>query len=709
MAPSVSASDETGELLVELYSEEIPARMQPRAAEDLLRMVTEGLASAGLRHGPAEAFATPRRLALVVRDLTLASPDQVEERRGPRVDAPRSALEGFLRATGLSPADLVVQEDRRGAYYSARITRPGRPAEEIVAEVLERVIRTFPWPKSMRWGSGSLRWVRPLRSILCLLVGAEGPKIVPFALAGLEAGNTTRGHRFLAPEPVAVTGFADYRTKLEKAFVILDPEQRKRIIQTEAEAQARAMGLSLVPDPALLTEVAGLVEWPVVLAGRLEERFLHLPPEVLRTSMREHQKTFALAEPSGRVVGFATVANRPTVDHGATILSGNRKVLAARLSDAAFFWETDLRTVAEIGLRGLADGLCAVTFHARLGSQAERVERLSALARDLAPQVGALPDLAGEAARVCKADLCSKMVGEFPELQGVMGAYYARAAGLPEAVARALREHYLPQGPTDDVPTAPVSVAVALADRIDTLLGFWAIDEKPTGSKDPFALRRAALGIIRLLLTNKHRLPLRPIFEKHLTRSGTAAFPASVAVPHALADDLLGFLHERLKVHLRDQGIRHDVIDAVLHMPGNDDLVLLVKRAEALAAFLATDDGENLLRGFRRANNILAQAEAEDGVSYSFGADPKLAESPAEATLFTALDQAEAAMTKALAGEDFVGAMRALSALRAPIDAFFDAVQVNAPNAILRRNRLNLLSRIRAICARVADLSRLEG
>lgn len=695
------------DLLIELFSEEIPARMQARAREDLKKLVTDGLVEAGLTYASAGAFSTPRRLVLSVEGLSAESPTLREERKGPKADAPAAAIEGFLRSTGLTRDRLETREDKKGAVLFAVVEKPGRPAPEIVAEVLERTIRTFPWPKSMRWGTGSLRWVRPLQSILCLLSDEAGAEVVPMTLDGLTAGNSTEGHRFMAPARFAVSGFDDYRAKLARAFVMLDASEREQAIWHEATTQAFAQGLEVVPDAALLSEVAGLVEWPVVLMGAIGEDFLGLPPEVLQTSMREHQKFFSVTNPAtGRIEKFVTVANRETADHGETILKGNGKVLSARLSDARFFWENDLRTVKTAGLEGMAEGLKQVTFHNRLGSQAARIARIEALAREIAPLVGASPDLAAEAARVAKADLQSAMVGEFPELQGTMGSYYARAAGLPEAVAQACKAHYQPLGPSDAVPTDPVSVAVALADKIDTLTGFWAIGEKPTGSKDPFALRRAALGVIRLLLTNNSRAGLMgimlPAMNRHLEPFDTSDF-----TPYER--ELLSFFHDRLKVHLREQGIRHDVIDACLAMPGNDDLTLLVKRAEALSAFLKTDDGTNLLQGFKRANNILTQAEAKDGVEYSFGADPKFAETDAERALFAALETAEAAIGPALQAEDFAAAMSAMAALRAPIDAFFETVQVNADNAVLRRNRLNMLHSIRATCARVADLTRIEG
>ncbi|MGR3570431.1 glycine--tRNA ligase subunit beta [Brevirhabdus sp.] len=671
------------DLLLELFSEEIPARMQARAADDLKRLVTNGLVEAGLTYAAAAAFSTPRRLTLTIEGMLAESPTQREERKGPRVDAPEKALEGFLRATGLTRDRLEARDDKKGQVWFATIEKPGRPAPEIVAEVVTATVRSFPWPKSMRWGAGSLRWVRPLHSILCITYDEGGAQVVPFEIDGIAAGDSTRGHRFMAPDGFAVMSFDDYAARLKRAKVVLNPQERADHIWADATNAAFAQGLEAVEDRGLLAEVAGLVEWPVVLMGAIGADFLDLPPEVLQTSMREHQKFFSVRNPkSGRIEKFVTVANRETADDGATILAGNGRVLAARLADAKFFWENDLR-VAQAGMGEWLDKLGAVTFHNKLGSQADRIARIAALAREIAPQVGA------------DADLASEMVYEFPELQGVMARYYAEKAGLGEDIARAAQEHYQPLGPSDAVPTAPVSVAVALADKIDTLTGFWAIDEKPTGSKDPFALRRAALGVIRLVLENGLRVGLEQVFAASRQDADSA--------------DLLAFFHDRLKVYLRDRGIRHDVIDASLAMPGNDDLSLLVKRAEALSDLLKSDDGENLLQGFKRANNILTQAEEKDGVEYSFGADPKLAETEEERALFAALDAARARIEPAMRAEDFATAMQAMASLRAPIDAFFETVQINAESQILRRNRLNLLHSIRAICSDVADLNRIEG
>ncbi|PIE09612.1 MAG: glycine--tRNA ligase subunit beta [Rhodobacterales bacterium] len=731
------------DLLIELFSEEIPARMQARAADDLKRLVTDGLVEAGLTYAAAGAFATPRRLALSVEGLLAASPDTREERKGPKVGAPDKAVEGFLRGAGVAREDLEVRDTGKGEVYFAVIEKKGRPAQEIVAEVLEAAIRNFPWPKSMRWGSGSLRWVRPLHSILCILADEAGAQTVPLNIDGIEAGATTRGHRFMAPEPFEVTSFDAYESHLARAHVVLRSERRAETIRSEAENLAFAQGLELVPDDGLLAEVAGLVEWPVPLMGEIGAEFLELPPEVLQTSMKEHQKFFSLRDPkSGQITRFVTVANVETADQGATILKGNQKVLAARLADAKFFWTNDLR-VANAGMAPWAQSLTNVTFHNKLGSQAARIDRIAALARELAPQIGADPDQAEQAAKLAKLDLASEMVYEFPELQGVMGRYYAKAAGYPDAVADAARDHYAPLGPSDDVPSAAVSVAVALADKLDTLTGFWAIDEKPTGSKDPFALRRAALGVIRLVLGNGLRLRLDRFIDAQLVRHKIALNPDDSALPDLLeeiaahgvfgaalrtvaerlgqdgseaaqkvpdiSDDLLSFLHDRLKVHLRSEGVRHDVIDACLAMPGNDDLALLVRRAEALGGFLATEDGGNLVQGFKRANNILTQAEEKDGVEYSYGADLKFAETDEERALFAALDQAEGQIKPAMEAEDFAAVMQALAALRAPIDAFFEAVQVNTDSDLVRRNRLNLLSQIRSLCLQVADLGRIEG
>ncbi|MDA0901694.1 MAG: glycine--tRNA ligase subunit beta, partial [Proteobacteria bacterium] len=642
------------DLLLELFSEEIPARMQAKAAEDLKSLVTNSLVEAGLTYASAASFATPRRLCLVVDGLSANSPTTTEERKGPRVDAPEAAIEGFLRGAGVSRDALETREDKKGEIYVARITQEGRDAADIIAELVPSVIRNFPWPKSMRWGAGSLRWVRPLHSILCLLTDEAGARVVPFEVDDIVAGDKTRGHRFMGPDVFAIRSFEDYEAKLKRAHVILRADERADAIWHEASQMAFAAGLELVEDRGLLAEVAGLVEWPVVLMGEIGTDFLNLPPAVLQTSMKEHQKFFSVKNPkTGRIERFVTVANRITADEGATILAGNQKVLSARLSDAKFFWENDLR-VAKSDITQWTQSLENVTFQAKLGSQAARIARIAELAAELAPIVGADADQARQAAKIAKADLSSEMVYEFPELQGLMGRYYAAEAGYAPEIAAVAQEHYQPLGPSDDVPSAPLSVAVALADKIDTLTGFWAIDEKPTGSKDPYALRRAALGVIRLILDNGVRLNLSAPFVLRV-----AAFGADA--PEAAAADLLSFFHDRLKVHLRDQGIRHDVIDACLSMAGNDDLDLVVARARAVQAVLSTEDGENLIQGYRRANNILTQAEAKDGVEYRFGADMKFAETDEERALFTALAAARDAANPALAAEDFAAAMAALA------------------------------------------------
>ncbi len=748
------------DLLIELFSEEIPARMQTRAADDFKKRMTDGLVEAGLTYAGAASFSTPRRLVLSVQDLLAESPTLREERKGPRVDAPEKAIEGFLRGAGLTRDQLEERETPKGAVFFATIEKPGRPAAQIVAEVLDDVIRHFPWPKSMRWGTGNFRWVRPLQSILCILSDENGAQVVPYQIDGITSGDSTEGHRFMAPGRFSVTSFDDYSAKLSRAYVQLNAQDRAEHIWADATNMAFAAGLEVVEDKGLLSEVAGLVEWPVVLLGDIADAFLDLPPEVLQTSMREHQKFFSVRNPkTARIEKFVTVANRETADHGATVLAGNQKVLSARLADAKFFWENDLR-IAQTGMAEWRVSLDAVTFHNKLGTQGDRIERIIALSAKLAGQVpGAKADDAKTAGGIAKTDLSSEMVYEFPELQGIMGRYYAQKAGYPQDVADVARDHYAPLGPSDDVPTAPLSATVALADKIDTLTGFWAIDEKPTGSKDPFALRRAALGVIRLVLENDLRLSLDQFIDFQLlkhkihlnsnadatelsaledllediaqhgvfgaafrtlmdrlqdrddapdTGEGSLLRTVGDAVPD-LSTDLLVFIHDRLKVYLRDEGIRHDVIDACLAMPGNDDLALLVKRARALSDTLSTEDGENLIQGFKRANNILTQAEEADGVEYSFGPDPSFAETDSERALFEALDAAEAAIGPAMDAEDFAAAMGAMAGLRAPIDAFFEDVKVNADSQTVRRNRLNLLHRIREICLGVADLTRIEG
>ncbi|KFB10787.1 glycine--tRNA ligase subunit beta [Nitratireductor basaltis] len=705
------------DLLLELRSEEIPARMQRKAAGDLRKLVTDALVEAGLTYEGAQEYWTPRRLTLDLRGLTARSKDVREERKGPRTDAPEKAIAGFLRGAGLDSIDQAqVQTDpKKGDFYVAVIEKKGRVAEDIIAEVMPGIIRNFPWPKSMRWGKassqpGSLRWVRPLQSILCTFgPETEEPVVVDFEVDGIRSGNITYGHRFHAPEAITVRRFDDYVEKLEAAKVVLDAERRKRIILDDARNLAFANGLELVEDEGLLEEVSGLVEWPVVLLGTFEEEYLQIPPEVIRLTIRANQKCF-VCRPQGESEKlsntFVITSNIEATDGGKTIAHGNGKVVRARLSDALYFWETDqadlpdldrLEASAEkfgLDLKKPLDQRMArldhlgVTFHAKLGTQGERVARIAALAKELAPLVGADPELAVRAAHLAKADLQTEVVGEFPELQGAIGRKYAELQGEHPSVAAAIEEHYKPLGPTDVVPTDPVALAVALADKLDMLTGFWAIDEKPTGSKDPYALRRAALGVIRIVVENKVELKLS---QKADT-------------------DLLSFFHDRLKVYLRDQGARHDLIDAVLASEGasNDDLLLVVRRVEALGELLETEEGRNLLAGTKRAANILA-AEEKKGTRVADDIDTGLLSDASEQALYSAVTQAEKEAAEAIQKQDYSAAMRALAALREPIDSFFENVLVNDENDSVRANRLALLDRIRVATGKVADFSKIAG
>ena len=743
------------DLLLEILSEEIPARMQAKARENLGALVLKGLDEAGVQYGAVETYSTPRRLVLHVVDLPERTPDLSEERKGPRTDAPEKALAGFLRSTGLTVEQLERRADKKGEVFFAVIEKPGRPLSDALAEIIPGVMRGFPWPKSMRWGTGDLRWVRPLTSILCLL----DSEVVPFDVDGYASGNQTRGHRMVDPEPFSVNGFEAYRQGLAERRVTLEPAAREAEIAATAKKLCEEAGVALIDDPALLHEVGGLVEWPVPLIGVIEDEFRDLPPEVLQTSMREHQKYFSASDASGRVTHFVAVANVQGADDGETIVKGNAKVLRARLADAKFFWENDLRAVKGGGLEDMAASLTSVTFHNKLGSQAERVDRIAALARDMAPVTGADAVLAEQAARICKADLASEMVYEFPELQGLMGRYYAAAAGLDSRVAAAAEEHYSPLGPSDSVPSEAVSVSVALADKIDTLAGFWAIEEKPTGTKDPFALRRAALGVIRLILENDVRMRLsepvgvalmrhvyligrrdavalgEPLFdaleqfgedqggaERRAQFENLVSFllspqsglaeqlePGFEEDMRATVGDLLAFIADRLKVLLRDRGITHDLIDAVYALGDQDDMVLLVKRVDALQSFLGTEDGKNLLAGYKRAANILAAEEKKEKATIAPQPDPSLAVLADEQALFEALAATEVAVAPALYQENFEAAMSSLAKLRAPIDAFFDKVTVNADDPALRVNRLALLARIRVVTGQVADFSKIEG
>ena len=685
------------DLLLELFSEEIPARMQAKASDDLKKLVTDGLVEAGLTYEAAAAYATPRRLALIVSNVPVKAGDLREEKKGPRVGAPEKAIEGFLKSAGLTSIDQaeIVTDAKKGDFYVARIEKAGRTAEAIIADLVPDVVRKFPWPKSMRWGSGSLRFVRPLQSILCTFgPETEETRTIAFNVDGLASGNVTYGHRFMSDgKAINVRRFDDYVEKLAKAHVVLDPARRRETILNDAKTLAFAQGLELVEDEGLLHEVAGLVEWPVVLMGAFNERFLDIPPEVIRTTIRANQKCFVLRDPkTGKLANrFLLVANIAAKDGGKEIVAGNERVIAARLSDARFFYEQDLKVKLDDRLEKLKD----IVFHEKLGTQYERVERIARLARELAPKVGADPVKAERAARLAKADLVTEMVGEFPELQGLMGKYYAQAQGEDASVALAIEEHYKPQGPSDRVPTDPVSIAVALADKLDTLVGFWAIDEKPTGSKDPYALRRAALGAIRIVLENGLRLGLLQTIADRADCS--------------LAANLLSFFADRLKVHLREQGARHDLIDAVFALGGQDDLLMIVKRVEALGAFLDTDDGKNLLAGTKRAANILRIEEKKDGKEYNDAPGHPLLTEQAEKELANVLDAVAHHVDEHVAREDFAGAMKAIAELRPAVDAFFDSVTVNADDAALRENRLKLLNRIRETTLKVADFSRIEG
>lgn len=759
------------DLLLELFSEEIPARMQRRAAEDLKKLVTDALVERGLTYEGAKAFATPRRLALTIAGLPVRGRDVREERKGPRVGAPEAAVQGFLKAAGLTSLDqaTIVSDPKKGDSYVAVIERPGQETVAAIAEIVPAVIRSFPWPKSMRWGkasaeTGSLRWVRPLHSILCTFgAETEDPEVVPFEVDGIRSGNVTYGHRFHAPGPITVKRFDDYVPSLERAKVVLDADRRKEIILADARNLAFAAGLELVEDEGLLEEVAGLVEWPVVLMGDFEERFLDIPGEAIRATIRANQKCFVLRDPAtGELANrFIPVSNLMASDGGQAITAGNGRVVRARLSDAAYFWQTDRGPLPDLDtLKDSAEKLgldlskpldqrmakldrLGVVFHAKLGTQGERVQRIAALAKELAPIVGADPALAERAARLAKADLPTEMVGEFPELQGLMGRKYAELQGENASVAAAIEEHYKPLGPSDRVPTDPVSVAVALADKLDTLVGFWAIDEKPTGSKDPYALRRAALGVIRLVVENGVRLPLMGalptalnayedkqeqgwvVTDQSNSQTPPGQWPSISSTRRSLQDteevatrifpDLLSFFHDRLKVMLRDRGARHDLVDAVLGegASANDDLLLITRRVAALGRFLDTEDGKNLLAGYRRAANILKAEEKKDGEGAFAGkadlqliADAGLIE---EKALAVALAQATPKAEAAIAAEEYEGAMAALAELRPAVDAFFDKVTVNDTDPALRANRLKLLNQLREATRAVADFSRIAG
>jgi glycyl-tRNA synthetase beta chain len=668
------------QLLLELFSEEIPARMQASAARDLERMARERMDAAGLAFESLRSYAGARRLTLVADGLPAAQADRADERKGPRIGAPEAAIEGFLRSTGVSRDQLV---ERDSAYF-ARIEAKGRPTADLIAEIVPDIVRQFPWPKSMKSGAGQVRWVRPLQRILCVFDG----DVVAFNIEAVASADLSEGHRFMGSrQPFVARSFEAYAKALADNFVVLDADERKARILDGARQLAATRGLEVLDDPGLLDEVAGLVEWPVALLGDMDESFLDLPAEVITTSMRTHQKYFAVRNPLGVGLAphFIAIANLEASDGGQAIAAGNARVLSARLNDARFFWDEDRK----ITLADRLERLKGVIFHAKLGTMYERVERIEALTRELAPLVGADPELAAQAARLCKADLATGMVGEFPELQGIMGGYYAREEGLPDVVAAAIRDHYRPQGPSDAIPTAPASIAVALADKLDTLASFFAIDEKPTGSRDPFALRRAALGVIRIVLAGGLRLPLR------------ARFQADVA------DDLVAFFADRLKVVLRDQGKRHDLVDAVFAL-GDDDLLRVITRVDALDVLLASEDGTNLLAGYKRASNILRAEEKK--APLATGEAQRQPEAPAQETaLINAVASIAPRVEAYLANEDFTAAMRALAGLRAPVDAFFEHVLVNDPDAATRDNRLRLLMQVRDLMSTVADFSQIAG
>jgi glycyl-tRNA synthetase beta chain len=724
------------DLLLELFSEEIPARMQAKAADDLRRMVTDKLVAEGLVYEGAKAFATPRRLALTVHGIPARQSDLKEERRGPRVGGHDAAIQGFLKATGLARIeDAKIQTDpKKGDFYIALIEKPGRAAIDVLADILPVIIRTFPWPKSMRWGErsakpGSLSWVRPLHSIIATFgLETEEPDVVKLAIDGIEAGQTTYGHRFMAPSAISVRRFEDYEAKLKAAKVILDPQARRDIILADAKELAFAQGFDLVEDQVLLDEVGGLVEWPVALMGSFDKEFLSIPDEVIRATIRNNQKCFVVSDPkTGKLTNkFILTANIEATDGGKTIVGGNERVIRARLSDAKFFYETDLKTKLEARLPKFEQ----IVFHEKLGTQGERIKRIERLAAEIAPILWKqratyfdgkflnADDFKDEqqyvghvcrAAKLCKADLLTEVVGEFPELQGLMGKYYALAQGENAAVAAASEEHYKPQGPADRVPNDPVSVAVALADKIDTLVGFWAIDEKPTGSKDPYALRRAALGVIRLIVENTIRLPILNAAKSAIAGlpDKGAKYPAADA--QKLPADLLAFFADRLKVQLRDQGARHDLVDAVFALDDQDDLLMVVRRVEALGKFLETDDGKNLLAGTKRASNILSIEEKKDKRSFDGAPDVGLYKLPEEKALAKAIDQVKSEAGAAVAKENFAAAMGAMAKLRPAVDAFFDKVKVNDDEPRVRENRLKLLNEIRAATRAVADFSKIEG
>lgn len=759
------------ELLLELFSEEIPARMQARAAEDLQRLVTDKLKEAGLSWSRAESFASPRRLTLMVDGLPTETPDTVEERKGPRADAPEKAIEGFLKSVGMTRDQVEERDTGKGVVLFAVLQKTGRKTAEVIAESLPAVVHGLPWPKSMRWADGSLRWVRPLQSILGVFDG----KALDVAIEGIKVSNQTRGHRFLSPEPFTVKDFADYKAKLQKAYVLLDAQDRKAKIMADAKLLAADAGLSLIEDNALLEEVAGLVEWPVALMGSFDPAFLDVPAEVLTATMRANQKYFSLktvkavrpelvegraasgfdkpvlssapapSTSSGRTgapseglspngdgsalaPNFIVISNMETKDKGRAIIAGNERVLKARLSDAKFFWDQDLKVIREFGLGSLVPKLDGIVFHAKLGSVGDKVKRIIGLSFFIAWRLDEIPDSIIEPAKLSKADLVTGMVGEFPELQGIMGSYYAAFEGKSSDIATAIREHYSPLGPSDNCPTNKLSVVVALADKIDSLCAFYSIGEKPTGSKDPFALRRAALGVARLIVENKLRLKLREVLGVSLAKqirfkdvepgwSQKNLIPKEVEVAKLVSEqilsdilsELMSFFADRLKVQQREKGVRHDLIDAVFSLGGEDDLVRLIDRVQALQQMLATEDGATLLSAYRRGSNIVTIEEKKDKRAYTGGVIGDQLTAPEEKALYQKLQDVKARVAAAVNQERWIEAMTAVATLRGPIDAFFDKVTVNDADATLRENRLNLLAEFRATLSAVADFSKIEG
>lgn len=691
------------ELLIELFSEEIPARMQRVGAENLKALFCKALEEHRLSYTNAKAFVTPRRLALVVSDIPAASMIRHQERKGPRVGAPEKAVSGFLRSIGLAREMLEERQTDKGKFYFAMSALPSRRTEEIIGEILSTLIKNFPWSKSMRWGSDELRWVRPLQRIVCILSDKGKSKIIPLTIGNLQSGDVTQGHFAHANAPFSVKNAEDYINKLLQKKVILDSEHRAGKILTDAKMLAFANGLELVEDEELLAEITGLVEWPVILTGKIDRAFLDLPAEVLQCSMRTHQKFFSLRNPKNSLIeGFVVVANIDANDGGKTIVAGNQRVLRARLKDAKFFWENDLRIImtGKPNLGDWYDALENVTFYNVLGTQSARVERIVALSGIIADKLGCARDIAEKAAHLAKVDLCSDMVKEFPELQGIMGRFYAQKIRLKAEIADAIKEHYAPLGPSEAVPQKPASIAVALADKCDLLAGFWSIGEKPTGSKDPFALRRSTLGVIRIILENNITIDLKELLDIAIL----AHHPTSSST---ILEDLLAFIHERLEIFLRTQNVRHDVIRACASVLPSD-LARLYACAKAVNLFLDDDSGHDLIQSYRRAVNILVQAEQKDGVFYRYGSEVSLAECDAERAILTALDATRKAVQTALENDNFTHALAVVSALRHPIDDFFEAVKINVENEILRRNRLNLLYEIRALMEQIADFSKIE-